>query len=143
MVETSKQLVLPKNQIMFDRTKQNVLGNTSRLVENTTIKGNIQSKSDIRLDCFVEGNINCEGKIIIGQKGEIKGDVKCKNLDIEGKFIGNLDVAELLLVKATAKIKGEVSVGKLSVEPGAIFEATCIMKSSLKAVSNEQSEKTA
>ncbi len=50
----------------------------------------------------------------------------------------------MLLVKATSIIKGDVSVGKLSVEPGAVFEATCAMKNNLKKLSSEnQSEKTA
>jgi cytoskeletal protein CcmA (bactofilin family) len=72
----------------------------------------------------------------------VQGDIKCVNIDIEGKFSGKLEASELLGVKSTAKIKGEVMVGKLSVEPGAVFEATCEMKSNLKAIpTDDQKEK--
>lgn len=128
---------------MFDKTKENVLGKTGRIVENTIIKGDIQSKADFRLDGYLEGNLTCEGKIIIGPTGEVQGNIKCKNIDIEGKFTGKLEVSELLIVKSTSKIKGDVVVGKLSVEPGALFEATCIMKNNVKALPNEQQERTA
>jgi cytoskeletal protein CcmA (bactofilin family) len=130
---------------MFDKTKKNIspLGQTNRVVEGTIIKGDISSKADFRLDGILIGNYTSTSKLVIGPSGEIQGDVKCVNADIEGKFSGKLEVSELLGVKATARIKGEVTVGKLAVEPGAVFEASCEMKRNLKAVENEQTEKTA
>lgn len=131
---------------MFDKAKKNTsqLGQTNRIVEGTIIKGDITSKTDFRLDGILIGNYNSASKLVIGPAGEVQGDIKCVNIDIEGKFSGRLEVSELLGVKSTAKIKGEVIVGKLSVEPGAVFEATCEMKSNLKAIpSDEQKEKLA
>lgn len=130
---------------MFDKskTKESALGKTNRIVEGTIIKGDIQSKADFRLDGILIGNYNSAGKLVIGPSGEVQGDITCKNIDIEGKFSGKLEVVELLSVKSTAHIKGDVVVGKLAVEPGANFEATCVMKSQLKTSPHEQSEKTA
>jgi len=131
---------------MFDKAKKNTsqLGQTNRIVEGTIIKGDITSKTDFRLDGILIGNYNSASKLVIGPAGEVQGDIKCVNIDIEGKFSGKLEASELLGVKSTAKIKGEVIVGKLSVEPGAVFEATCEMKSNLKAIpSDEQKEKLA
>jgi len=125
------------------KTKESPLGKTNRIVEGTLIKGEIQSKADFRLDGTLIGNYNSPGKLVIGPSGEVQGEVKCKSVDIEGKFSGKLEAAELLSIRATAHIKGDVVVGKLAVEPGAVFEATCVMKSNLKALNNEQSEKTA
>ena len=69
------------------------------------------------------------------------------NFDIEGKFSGDLFVQETLTIKATANISGDVIIGKLSVEPGATFNASCSMKGAIKELNqNEQqqlSEKTA
>lgn len=128
---------------MFDKAKENVLGKTSRIVEGVAIKGNIESKTDIRLDGKLEGDIISGGKIIIGPTGEIKGNIQCENIDIEGIFNGVLKTTGMLLVKATAKIKGDVSVAKLSVEPGAVFEASCTMKNNLKSLPTEkQAEQT-
>lgn len=123
---------------MFDKTKQNILSKTSRIVEETSLVGNIETKSNIRIDGVLKGNINCGGKIIIGPQGEIQGDLNCQNIDIEGKFKGKMEVIEMLLVKTTAKIVGEVITGKLSVEPGALFEASCTMNSKIKSISSEK-----
>lgn len=128
---------------MFDKSKNNndnVLGKTNRIVEGTLIKGDIDSKADFRLDGVLIGNYTSTGKLVIGPSGEVQGDVNCKNVDIEGKFSGKLVVTELLSIKSKAVIKGEVSVGKLAVEPGAVFEATCTMKNQLKSVTNETKE---
>lgn len=125
---------------MFEKTKEkeNPLGKTNRIVQGTIIKGDIESKDDFRLDGVLIGNYNSPGKLVIGNTGEVQGDIKCKNLDIEGKFIGKLEVDELLTIKSTAHIKGDVVIGKLSVEPGALFEASCAMKSKSKEVEKHQ-----
>ena len=123
---------------MFEKTKTKEvqpLGKTNRIVQGTTIKGDIETKEDFRLDGILIGNYTSTGKLVIGSTGEVQGNIKCKNVDIEGKYSGKLEVDELLTVKSSAQIKGDVIVGKLSIEPGAIFEATCAMKSSqLKAM---------
>ena len=120
---------------MFNKNQKvptDVLGKTNRIVEGTIIKGDIISQADFRLDGSLIGNFQSEGKIVIGPAGSVIGDIVCKNADIEGKFEGKIEVVETLNVKAKAIIKGEVIVGKLSVEPGADFSATCIMKTNSK-----------
>ena len=104
------------------------LGKTNRIVEGTEINGDIISQADFRLDGQLKGNFTTSGKIVIGPTGSIKGDVICKNADIEGKFDGILKVEEILNVKSKASISGEVTCGKLSVQPGAEFSASCAMK---------------
>jgi len=105
-----------------------LLGKTNRIVEGTTIIGDIDSPADFRLDGQLVGNFQSIGKIVIGPAGSIKGNINCVNADIEGKFEGKIQVSELLNLKATANVLGEVICGKLSVEPGAFFNATCVMK---------------
>jgi cytoskeletal protein CcmA (bactofilin family) len=115
---------------MFDRKTKpftDQLGKTNRIVEGTIIKGDIVSQADFRLDGELTGNFKSTGKLVIGPTGVVIGDISCKNADIEGKFTGTIQVAEMLNVKASAKIHGEVTVGKLSVEPGADFSASCAM----------------
>ena len=120
---------------MFDKKSKSytdLLGKTNRIVEGTIIKGDIISQADFRLDGELTGNFQSTGKLVIGPSGSIIGDVVCNSADIEGKFNGKIQVAEILNVKAKASIQGEVTVGKLSVEPGAAFSASCIMKDNLK-----------
>ncbi len=107
-------------------SERNIIGG------NTKITGDIISEGDFRIDGTLEGNIQTNGRIIIGQTGLIKGNAECTNADIEGKFSGDLQVSNTLTVKSTANITGDVVIGKLSVEPGATFNATCAMKGAVK-----------
>ncbi len=118
------------------------------IAKNTTIVGDIKSDGDFRIDGTLEGTLKTNGRVIIGVDGLIKGNVDAANADIEGKFSGQLLVSKTLTVKSTANISGDVVIGKLSVEPGASFNATCSMKGAIKELNkgNEQqkiSEKTA
>jgi cytoskeletal protein CcmA (bactofilin family) len=116
---------------MFDKKEKSYtdqLGKTNRIVEGTIIKGDILSKADFRLDGDLVGNFQSNGKLVIGPAGSIKGDIVCKNADIEGRFDGRIQVEEVLSLKASSVINGEATCGKLSVEPGAEFNATCVMK---------------
>ena len=117
------------------------------VAKNTTIIGDITSDGDFRIDGSLEGNIKTKGRVIIGADGSVKGKIDAVNSDIEGKFSGDLLVQETLTIKATANISGDVVIGKLSVEPGATFNASCSMKGAIKELNqNEQQqpiEKTA
>lgn len=120
---------------MFDKKTKSytdLLGKTNRIVEGTLIKGDIISQADFRLDGELMGNFQTKGKIVIGPAGSVTGDIICKNADIEGKFNGKIKVSEILNVKHKASIYGEVVCGKLSVEPGADFSASCKMKTNSK-----------
>lgn len=120
---------------MFDKKPKSyteLLGKTNRIVEGTIIKGDIISHADFRLDGELTGNFQSKGKIVIGPAGSITGDIVCKNADIEGKFNGKIQVTEILNVKHKASIHGEVICEKLSVEPGADFSASCMMKTNSK-----------
>ncbi len=135
---------------MFDKKPKSytdLLGKTNRIVEGTTIEGNITSPADFRLDGHLIGNFQSKGKLVIGPAGSVKGDIICKNCDIEGKFDGKIQVLETLSLKAKSIIHGEVICGKLAVEPGAEFTASCVMKPNVKnLLSNggqQSEEKTA
>ena len=115
---------------MFNKNPKpytDLLGKTNRIVEGTTINGNIISPADSRLDGHLIGNFESTGKIVIGPAGSVKGDITCINADIEGNFEGKIQVAELLNIKGNASVCGEVVCGKLSIDPGADFSATCVM----------------
>ncbi len=99
----------------------------NRIVEGTSIEGTIISESNIRIDGSVKGTISTKGRLVVGTTGKIEGDVICQNADVEGKVKGLMKVGELLSLKATATIEGNVKTGKLSIEPGAIFDVTCSM----------------
>lgn len=114
--------------------ERNIIG------KNSSFVGDIKSDGDFRIDGHVKGTIKTSGRVVIGKEGSVDGTIDCSNADIEGKFSGNLNVDELLSLKSTATINGEVVLGKLSVEPGANFNASCNMKGNIKALKNEQQQ---
>lgn len=129
--------------MMFEKKTKSyteLLGKTNRIVEGTIIKGDIISHADFRLDGELTGNFQTKGKIVIGPAGSVTGDIICKNADIEGKFKGKIQVTEILNVKNKASIHGEVICGKLSVEPGADFTASCMMKTISKNTATPNGE---
>ena len=91
----------------------------NRIVEGTTIVGDIRSESNIRIDGKLKGTITTKGKLVIGPKGSIEGEATCQNADIEGSMEGKIVVNELLSLKSTAKVTADVTTSKLAVEPPA------------------------
>lgn len=116
---------------MFDKNPKSyteALGKTNRIVEGTTIKGDVDSIADFRLDGHLIGNFKSQGKLVVGPAGKVTGDINTVNVDVEGTVEGKIFAEEILNVKSKASIHGEVTCGKLAVEPGADFSATCHMR---------------
>ncbi|MCB9283753.1 MAG: polymer-forming cytoskeletal protein [Lewinellaceae bacterium] len=93
----------------------------NNLVQGTVVEGDIQSKSDIRIDGQIKGSLKCEAKVIVGPTGGIEGEVTCKSAVVEGRFQGTLVVEDLLTIKETANVNGHIRYGKLVVQPGAVL----------------------
>ncbi|MDN3491616.1 bactofilin family protein [Winogradskyella bathintestinalis] len=121
----------PKQATMETSTQQNIIA------QGTKIVGDIASQGPFRIDGTVEGNVKTSGKVVVGKSGYIKGTLQGENADFEGKFSGKLILSGTLSLKSTAHIEGEVHINKLSVEPGATFNATCSMKGTVKSLSGE------
>lgn len=110
--------------------KNNEVENTTaiNLISNgTEITGDIKSSGDIRIDGSLTGNLNTRGKVVTGPSGKVKGEIYCKNLEVSGNIEGKLVVEQLLNLKASSRITGEIITSRLSIEPGARFTGTCKM----------------
>src|SRR5690606_30149319 len=130
---------------MFNKQKNTpmeLFGKTNRIVEGTRIRGDIFSVADFRLDGELIGNFTSQGKLVIGPTEKVIGNITCKSIDIKGTYEVMLDISEHSTIKAKAKIKGEASVGKLVVEPGAEFMATCQMKGTIKYLNTQDNDKS-
>lgn len=109
--------------------KYNETDNTTiNLISNgTDITGDITSNGDIRIDGTLKGSLNTKGKVVIGTTGKINGEVICKNSEVSGIVEGKITVGQLLNLKASSKILGDIVTSKLSIEPGAKFTGNCKM----------------
>jgi len=104
------------------------------LTAGSKIIGTIIADSDIRIDGQLEGDLQCSGKVVVGEKGLIKGTVSCQNAEIMGSLDGKIEVKQTLAMRATSNLKGEIKTGTLIVEPNAKFNGTCSMKTEEGAV---------
>ena len=111
------------------------------LVQGTVVEGTVRSESDIRVDGTIKGKLFCDAKVIIGPTGMIEGEINCQNAVVLGSFNGSIHVKELLLVKDSAKMEGDVRTQKLEINSGAIFNVNCSMGA--KKSSNNGVVKTA
>ncbi|MGC8802371.1 MAG: bactofilin family protein [Bacteroidales bacterium] len=116
----------------FDSSTINLLG------AGTTITGDISCNGDIRINGTLNGNLSTKGRLIVGESGKIKGEITCKNAEILGNVEGKISVSDLLSLKSTANILGEVFVGRISVEPGCKFNGTCKMLDGNAAYTQEK-----
>ncbi|MEZ4757869.1 MAG: polymer-forming cytoskeletal protein [Flavobacteriales bacterium] len=102
-------------------------GKINSIMEGTSIEGEIKSDSNLRVDGRVKGTIHVKGRLIVGQSGSIEGEVVCQSSDIEGTVMGRINCQDLLSLKATAKLHGDINTKKLAIEPGAVFTGNCSM----------------
>lgn len=112
---------------------------------DTTIEGTIKARGNLRIDGTLKGELICEGRVVVGKSGLIEGKVNCQNAEIEGEIKANIVVRELLSLKATAKLEGDIVTKKLSIEPGANFCGACSMGSGavIKDLSSDHSKNAA
>ena len=102
----------------------------------TIITGDIHSKGDIRIDGTLKGSVKTSGKVVVGQAGIIEGDVECNNADVAGTLNAKISVTQLLSLKGTAKLTGDLVTNKLAIEPGAAFTGHCSMGAVIKDIKN-------
>lgn len=126
------------------RTMEPETTNSINIITNgTVIKGDITASGDFRLDGTLEGNIQLNGKLVVGDSGIVNGNVLCMNANIIGTVNGNLSVKELLSLHATARVKGDILINKLSIEPGAVFTGKCCMLDEVRKQQQLEAEQAA
>ena len=114
-----------KTDMQFDKA---AAGNCTTLIgSGTTLKGDIHSNSDLRIDGTLIGNVHSSAKVVIGANGVVEGDISGNQADINGKVSGNVRTRDLLQLRGDCNIKGNLYAGKLEVEPSAVFNGECHM----------------
>ncbi|MHC1708470.1 MAG: polymer-forming cytoskeletal protein [Bacteroidales bacterium] len=94
----------------------------------TVVKGNITSNGDIRIDGTLIGSIQSKGKVVVGPTGIVEGEIVCQNADLSGNVKAQVSVTELMTLKSTSRLVGDVKTSKLAIEPGAMFTGSCKME---------------
>jgi cytoskeletal protein CcmA (bactofilin family) len=114
-------------------------GAASLIGSGTSLKGDITSSGDLRIDGTLVGNIICSSKVIIGANGVVEGDINGQQADIMGKVTGTIKVKELLMLKSNCLVNGNLYSAKLQIEPAASFNGQCHMIQEQPIVSSGKS----
>ncbi len=123
-----------KNPGMPGKSSENSTTSINLIGAGTVIEGDVRSNGDIRIDGTVQGKVVSKAKVVVGSTGMIEGDVSCQNSDLSGTVKGKMSVSELLFLKSSAKIIGDIVTGKLVVEVGATFTGSCNMGPVIKDI---------
>ncbi len=109
-------------------------GKTSIIGAGMTITGEIIADGDVRIDGKLIGKIKSLSKVVVGEQGTVEGDINALQADVTGRIYGNINIKDLLNLRAQAMINGDVCAGKISMEPSVSFNGTCIMQSATSNV---------
>ncbi|MDF1826503.1 MAG: polymer-forming cytoskeletal protein [Verrucomicrobiales bacterium] len=91
------------------------------LSSDVEIKGKLRFSNDLIIDGRIEGEVNSEGDLTVGENAQIVGDIKTRSVVVFGKVQGNITVTDRCELKQNAELHGDVVAGKLAIEEGAAF----------------------
>jgi len=124
-----------------DMQQTTTSGNGTTLISSgTTLKGDISSNSDLRIDGTIIGNIHSSAKIIVGASGVVEGDISGNQADVVGKVSGNIRTKELLQLRGDSVVAGNLYAGKLQIEPSATFNGQCHMGANVVDMTNNEQQ---
>lgn len=116
---------------MFNKQEQKdtqeLSKSTNMIGKGTVIQGNIETFGDLRIDGKLIGDLKTKSKAVFGQSSVVEGNVVAQNAEVEGHVTGTVEVTDVLILKATAVIDGDIVTDKLIVESGALFNGGCKM----------------
>ncbi|MEM1135972.1 MAG: polymer-forming cytoskeletal protein [Bacteroidota bacterium] len=100
---------------------------TNHLGKGTEIRGDLETAGIIRIDGKVFGNVKSKTKIVLGESSFIEGNIISQNAEVWGEVRGKLEISDMLILKPSAIVTGDIFTGKLIIESGAKLNGTCKM----------------
>lgn len=111
------------------------LSNSSNIIgKGTILRGDIETFGNIRVEGKVIGNITTKSKAAFGHSSNIDGNILAQNAEIAGTVDGMVEVSEMLVLKPSAVINGNIMTNKLVIEAGATFNGSCKMGVTVKEI---------
>jgi cytoskeletal protein CcmA (bactofilin family) len=116
------------------KAAEQITSTTTMIGTGTTIDGNIDTTGNIRVEGVVLGSVSSKAKVAVGNGSKVQGSIRAQHADIEGEVRGNIEIGELLTLKKTAVINGDIVTNKLVIELGAFFNGKCVMGAASKNI---------
>ena len=118
------------------KAAEEISSSSTVISKGTVLEGNIETLGNVRIDGRIKGNVKSKTKVVLGPASHVDGNMISQNADIEGEVRGKIEISEMLVLKATASVHGDITTGKLVVEPGAAFNGSCKMGAAIKDINS-------
>ncbi|MDX2304051.1 MAG: polymer-forming cytoskeletal protein [Microscillaceae bacterium] len=127
------------NKEVVKETRPTEANNNSetRIGKGATLYGDIETAGNIRLDGQVVGNIRSKARVVLGESAQLKGNLLAQNAEIFGEIDGRVEIADILTLKSSSNVKGDVICNKFVTESGANFNGKCQMGNAIKEITFE------
>ena len=104
-------------------------GSVTTIAQGTTLNGDVECDTDMRIDGNIIGNVICKGKVVLGSSAIVQGDLTTANADVFGTVNGDVKTEDLTCLKSASTVNGNINTGRLQIEANAVFNGQCKMTS--------------
>ncbi len=123
------------SKVQKDNVKEKITVNSSNIIgKETTIEGDIITSGNVRIEGKLLGTLVTKSKAVFGDKSIVEGKIIAQNAEVAGNFKGIIEINELLILKPTAIVNGDIITKKLVFEKDAQFNGKCTMRDNVKSI---------
>ena len=123
---------------------ENIKDIKAYLGEDTVFSGTLSFNGVVRIDGKMDGEVNTDDTLIVGENGVIEADIHAGTVICRGKIKGTIQASKRIEIHANSEVVGNISTPALLVENGAIFDGSCDMTGNegkiIKLVQSEEAE---
>ena len=109
----------------FPRTSDR--GNESVIDPHARFNGKYVSDRDLRIEGEAQGEIECQGTLIISPQARVRSAIKAHNVIVNGDYEGDVDCGGRFEIGSTGRVKGNIKTQVLVVKEGAHWEGGVTM----------------
>ena len=117
-----------------DRIKVDTTTITTMVGVDTLIEGTLKTKSSIRINGTIIGDVRADGIVVLTKTGKIVGTIEAESIIVAGVVEGNMSIRDKVNVEATGEIYGDVITKKFVIDEESIFQGNCIMNRDGKVI---------
>lgn len=97
------------------------------ILQGTRVEGKLEFKEKMRIDGDFVGQIKSPSQLIVGKSAKVNAEIDVGELIVMGEVSGQITRCDSLQIQEQGKVLGDITVGKLDIRPGAIFNGKCVM----------------
>ena len=125
--ETAATVTPPAAKVEASRPEPSTAGLAGYLYKGSRVSGQLSFQGPARIDGIVDGEVNCQGTLTVGEGAEVKAKITGQVVVIRGKVEGNVTARERIELLAPARLIGNIDAPRLIIAEGVVFDGDCSM----------------